>query len=368
MSDFLLNLARRGAGLAPVVHSRLAPPSPPLAAEGSLTEIAEERTLPTPTMKAAVAESEPAPRARTALSPEPPRPPVAPPAVAPEPLIQRAPLEISRVMPPLAPVAVPVTPVVPSAPILAPVALPPELPTVSAPPLAAPPAPVAAAVIPEHAERVEVEAREEARPLATVPPAVADSMVRVITEVRQADPPPQTALSRPMRVVDSPRPRAASETPREESQIAVVTGAVASAATGGEPAVLPAPIVDAQVHEGFERPLERLGPPEDAPRETALPQPTAERPVAVEPLPAARRVEFVMLPSPPPAPALATDPPQPERVVHVSIGAIEIRAADGAIAPPAPPPLASAPAPRTAQPAAGFAEFARLRSYGPWQW
>jgi hypothetical protein len=55
-------------------------------------------------------------------------------------------------------------------------------------------------------------------------------------------------------------------------------------------------------------------------------------------------------------------PPSPERVVQVRIGAIEIHA------PPPPPPPMAAPMPRSFPRGGGFDEFARLRSYAPWEW
>jgi hypothetical protein len=63
-------------------------------------------------------------------------------------------------------------------------------------------------------------------------------------------------------------------------------------------------------------------------------------------------------PVPPPA---KVSPPSQERVVQVRIGAIEIHA------PPPPPPM-PAPIPRSVPRGGGFDEFARLRSYTPWEW
>jgi hypothetical protein len=62
----------------------------------------------------------------------------------------------------------------------------------------------------------------------------------------------------------------------------------------------------------------------------------------------------------PPAKVL---PPSQERVVQVRIGTIEIRAPQ----PPPPAPIA-APMPRSLPRGGGFDEFARLRSYAPWEW
>jgi hypothetical protein len=64
-----------------------------------------------------------------------------------------------------------------------------------------------------------------------------------------------------------------------------------------------------------------------------------------------------------PAAPPASVPPSEERIVQVRIGAIEIHAP--------PPPVATPPAPAPMQrsaPRAGFDEFARLRSYAPWEW
>jgi len=67
----------------------------------------------------------------------------------------------------------------------------------------------------------------------------------------------------------------------------------------------------------------------------------------------------------PPAPTAAkASPPSEERVVQVRIGAIEIHAP---MPPPAPPAPAAVPLPR-AVPRGGFDDFARLRSYAPWEW
>jgi hypothetical protein len=64
-------------------------------------------------------------------------------------------------------------------------------------------------------------------------------------------------------------------------------------------------------------------------------------------------------PVPPPA---KVSPPSHERVVQVRIGAIEIHA------PPPPPAPMAAPMPRSLPRGGGFDEFARLRSYAPWEW
>lgn len=69
--------------------------------------------------------------------------------------------------------------------------------------------------------------------------------------------------------------------------------------------------------------------------------------------------------APPPAPALApTSAPAGERSVHVHIGAIEIHGEQDLAVPaqPQPSPVAAA------EPAAGFEQFDRLRTYSPWGW
>jgi hypothetical protein len=66
----------------------------------------------------------------------------------------------------------------------------------------------------------------------------------------------------------------------------------------------------------------------------------------------------------PPAPQPAKAPPSEERIVQVRIGAIEIHAPAPTPAPPAP---AAVPMQRSL-PRSGFDEFARLRSYAPWEW
>ena len=65
----------------------------------------------------------------------------------------------------------------------------------------------------------------------------------------------------------------------------------------------------------------------------------------------------IMPPSEPPVKA----PPSEERIVQVRIGAIEIHA-------PAPPPAPAAIPMQRSVPRGGFDEFARLRSYAPWEW
>jgi hypothetical protein len=65
-------------------------------------------------------------------------------------------------------------------------------------------------------------------------------------------------------------------------------------------------------------------------------------------------------PAPPPA---KMSPPSQERVVQVRIGTIEIHAPQ-----PSPPAPMAAPMPRSLPRGGGFDEFARLRSYAPWEW
>jgi hypothetical protein len=77
--------------------------------------------------------------------------------------------------------------------------------------------------------------------------------------------------------------------------------------------------------------------------------------VAIEPAPLAAA-----------APAAPRTEPTAERTVHVRIGAIEIHAAQPA-AVPLPPSTPAAVAPQTPA-AGGFDDFARLRSYAPWEW
>jgi hypothetical protein len=66
-----------------------------------------------------------------------------------------------------------------------------------------------------------------------------------------------------------------------------------------------------------------------------------------------------------PAPAPAKTPsPSEERIVQVRIGAIEIHA----LVPPLTPPAPGAASMQRSLPRGGFDEFARLRSYAPWEW
>jgi hypothetical protein len=97
-------------------------------------------------------------------------------------------------------------------------------------------------------------------------------------------------------------------------------------------------------------------------RETRL-----ERTVEELVLPAAPAGQTVAIePAPPPQAPLPAPPAadHPERPISVRIGTIEIDAGQPGTAPPAP----VAPAPQPPQAAEGFADFAHLRNYTPWQW
>ena len=68
----------------------------------------------------------------------------------------------------------------------------------------------------------------------------------------------------------------------------------------------------------------------------------------------------------PPVVLRAEPPAANERTVHVRIGSIEIHGAESAPAAPPASPVAAPPG-RTPN-GGGFDDFARLRSYTPWQW
>lgn len=119
------------------------------------------------------------------------------------------------------------------------------------------------------------------------------------------------------------------------------------------PPAAPGPAAMPSVAERSRVELARLEP--QAPAHAEQPAPPAPPALAPQPLPP-------HLPAPP-APQAATA----ERVVQVHIGAIEIHGATPAAA-AAPAMVARAEAASRAPAVTGFEAYARLRSYAPWQW
>lgn len=167
MSDFLLNLARRSAGLAPVVRSRSMPPAG-IVEDGGIevhTEMTGESAAPPPA--AVVPDAPPpapAPRIEARIQPV-----VVPVSATPAPVVQRVPLAMPAASAPPAPV--------PPAVAVPPAVLP-RMPVAPARAEPLPPAAAAALAIPEPAAiEPRIESRVEIQPPAVLPPAEASPLV-----------------------------------------------------------------------------------------------------------------------------------------------------------------------------------------------
>ncbi len=293
MSDFLLNLARRSAGLAPIVGARVGPPAP---APGR--------------------DSEPAPPAagvRTETTRAAPPRPVE--TLAPRPMAE--PTAAPRAIPMAAPgvAATPAVQRMPAAPAAA-------EPTASAPARSVAPA---------------------AAPAVTTPPA------HVVIEPRAVKAAPRGSLAE--------SPVVAPVIPGAEPH-PIVDAPSATAA------VVPAGVsVEPRSEETPARPAELSRIVEIVREERSVLAPSDERTLSEPPLPVAS-VEPAPVRMPPRASEdAARVEPEPERLVHVRIDAIEIHAAV-----PEPASTRAHAPPPSAAPAGGFDEFARLRSYAPWSW
>jgi hypothetical protein len=401
MSDFLVNLVRRGAGLAPIVRSRSAPD----------TELAEDA-------RAAV-ESDPQPAAAAAApTPITPATQSAPSKAAPGIEVAQAPIARSTAIAPSgviqrAPVAALGDAV--TAPVTSPVGaitpLPAERQTVvrafdpapppersaSAPPIA--PAPLivrATQVVREPGERtVEIRREEVSLPVPASPVPVRPSELQTTAVVPTAPstltgasadqgPAVRTRREPDMAEVTRARPASASvvlvgrglpsEPPQETPHIARApvpsgVGQVArtdqrNALSHVDPVTIFVPVPAAVERESEERPAPN---PKPAPlvelrsENIHTVERMVELPAAVQTVRPRQGIEVGRAA----APVLGSarlDASIPERIVNVRIGAVEIHAA----AVPAVLP-ASAPSVPAAQPSAGFDEFASLRRYGPWQ-
>lgn len=314
MSDFLTNLAHRGAGLGPIAAR-------PAHVEGVMTgsagpesgdEAARGTAEPASPAESGGASGEPAHRRIAVRAQEPSDPPhsshhaasaATPPTVSTEPVLPLAPDSGSAVRrSPTEAVQAPHRTVAPGNP-------PPVAPRWG-PTAAIPTAPAAATAMPA--------------PIVPVPAAAP------LTE-RGAGKEPRTAARN---VLPVPPPGPSPLPPSADARYARVD-------VHRDPQEL------SQSPDGGHRDDGTLAPP-------ALPPPPAVTEPAVSAVP------------PAPAPAARSAAP-PERVVQVRIGTIEIHGA--------PPPEAAGPAPAapeqpgdrpTASPSAGFDEFAGLRSYAPW--
>ncbi len=353
MSDFLVNLARRSAGLAPVMRSRPAPAAESAGdavGETGIAEIAMPGESASPPAVVVMPHAMPPSPSAVPTSEARRQPIAAPLAASPAAVVQRAPLAAPNASP-----APPPSPVMRAAG-LTPVAISPA-------PAAPEPAQVVTAAAPPSAEPIAIEPRGESR-IEIRHPAVAHP---------HADPPKDAAP------VAQPDPLAPP-------------GAVVPSASAGPRAIEPraeshseieAPVIR-HLHADFREEAPPLAPPgpqalrerEVVHEETRVVERLVEPAAAfvIEPAPARLTEPAVLTLEPAPRAAAATAPPRPEppaertaeRTVHVRIGAVEIHAAPPASAPlPPTPPAAVAP---QAAPAGGFDEFARLRSYAPWEW
>jgi hypothetical protein len=217
-----------------------------------------------------------------------------------------------------------------------------------------------------------------AAPAAPAPRAEAHAILttRIISEVVER-PPPSPPMAPVERDGQGARPAAATtrEPPDAAPPIQPAATIVIQAAPPAPPIVLPEPTVQtaaeapAAIGDDAAAKTDR-GPvlrpaavefliPKREPRDTEA---SSDRATALMPLHRDLPPLTGLGPVRPAAPPASA--PSEERVVQVRIGAIEIHAPP--LPPAAAPPVAAAmqrPAPR-----AGFDDFARLRSYAPWEW
>ena len=401
MSDFIVNLVRRGAGLAPIVRSRpaasLEEVSP--AGEGEPQTVVPLSAEPMPVMSAP---SRP-PSAPASPATEPrPRPIALPIAAAPAAVAQRAAVgtPIAPAPVPAAPRAAVAQPALPERPDLVRATDGPpgrgeiasareaEAATISMRVVETSPGPRETIVetrrelVPPPVVVVPAELRQPSSDetvTTAIPGAVTATLetptitpfrIEHVSEIVRA------ALVRPSRAPESAAndarpaapdssgspPQAPPARPIEVSSRLIPEGG-ASPRSDDLPAPVPM-VARAEPHEDRPDPAPRLAtfiatPLKAAPVVARL----VELPAAAEIVRRRESVEVAPTQSQSPLPA-AQQPPATDRVVEVRIGAVEIHAAS-----PSEPPQQAVPAPaRAERPPTGFDEFVRLRTYAPWQW
>ena len=401
MSDFLANLVRRGAGLAPIVRSRPAP-SPGPAEDVAVGVESEPQSAAQPVaVTPVITAAGPQPVAAAPHADIRPSPVALSAAIAPPGVVQRAPDTTAAAATP-APASPPGPPVsiVPADRTTAmptPAEAAPHSHVASTRPVAAPPTTVRVIEGSRGPSERIVDIRREVISVSTpvtsavVAAHVTDETPPIVAAPSSPEAPSIEAHSAPPidhEPVIAEVPRARPVTPTEavvivrqrpsvepvrDAPAAPLGHDIAIAPRGEEPTpVMPAELVaiPVRVAAPLDRPLEEPA--------TALARSVPIVDLRTETTPAVERV--VELPSAAetvrprptrelvPAPASATIPApaeasMPERIVHVRIGAVEIHAAPSAEMQAAPgAPVA------VAQPSAGFDEFVRLRTYEPWQW
>ena len=343
MSTFLLNLALRGAGLAPVVALPAAPLSVAPVQE-EFEEVVEEQTA-----RRTTAED---PRKEERESAQPPPDRTEHDQVQPR---EPPPAEALRV-PPRSPIDLPV--VLPAAPAQPPADAMREEPAPALTPGERIERVVEKTTVERHTERVISEPPAAPQLLQPPPPQpAAVTEIREITREVLRPAPPAPIIERP----------AHREQPVESQAVLEKDDAAPPVPKPKPPApavVAPRPDTSSPVPREQHPPepsSERLeaSPPQIGRQQRPLLQPRtlpdAQREQRERPMPFA-------LPraAPPPASMTPAKPPSPEteREISVHIGTIEIKA------PPAPPPTPAPPA--SQQAVQDFSEYRALRSYGSW--
>jgi len=373
MSDFLVNLARRGAGLAPVV----AAPAHPLPEPPSEVVDAPASDVPMASRLSAVGASE-QPRLLASAPPAEVRiervgVPI---SSAPTVVVQRAHVDVPAAAP-LMPLAPPrplaADPAARTGPAPAPRAIESSAPVTTSAATIAPATEPTVVVVPQVVREHEV--RIIAAPATVEPdPAAPASRVGVTTELA---PPAATFASQIAQspATAGPRPPASLT---DAVAVEPVTVVIVRPQEGPQSHAVPAPAASdprapiattlasgaKTIEEDAPRPSVAAATVEVVSEQMRAVDHVVESPVALRP---SRRSEAIA-PLPivaRPASPLGTSESARERVVHVRIGTIDVR---GASAPDAPaPPVATTPAP-DARSGSGFDDFVRLRTYVPWQW
>ena len=401
MSDFLANLVRRGAGLAPIVRSRpAASPGPAEDVSAGVESEAQPATAPVAALPVAPAAQQ-QPMAAAPLVDMRPAPVALSAASVPLAVVQRTPDGTARSATPA-----------PAVPSIAPVIIAPAERTTIARTVdeAAPHSHVASTgqvAAPTTTVRVIEGSRDPGQRIvdirrevisvpvpmtsAALPPGVQDETPSIRAAPSSPEVPSTQTRSVPpidhgpdTTEVPRARPTTASETvvmvrhplsrdPVRQAAPAPLAQPITVDARGEEPTpvvsaqpvAIPVPVA-ALVDGRLEEPAAPRAPsaPIVEPRteKTLTVERVVELPAAAETVRPRPTIEVLQTPAPATLSA-APDASTPERIVQVRIGAVEIHAAPSAdmqMAPAAPAPVA--------QPSAGFDEFVRLRTYEPWQW